>query len=64
MNKIYGIVFGRCTPSLQSVMKRVTEYEKKSKDCDCFWIMEETKKITEGVDIKSNQRLNLIEQLI
>ena len=40
MNKIYGIVFGQCTPSLQSVMKIVPYYEKKSKDCGCLWIME------------------------
>ena len=39
MNKIYVVVFGQCTPSLQSVMKVVPDYEKKSKDCN-FWLME------------------------
>ena len=29
MNKIYGIVFGQCTQSVQSVMKWVPEYDKK-----------------------------------
>ena len=30
MNKIYGMIFGKGTPSLQSVIKRVLDYEKKS----------------------------------
>ena len=64
MNKIYGIKFGKCTPSIQSVLKWVTEYEKKSKDCGCFWIMEEVKKVTAWVDKKANPRLSLIEHLI
>ena len=64
MKNIYGIVFGQCIPSLQSVMKVVPDHEKKSKDCDCLWLMEELKKITAGVDINENPRLSLIEQLI
>ena len=32
MSKVYGIVFVQCTPSLQSVLKRVPNNDKKSKD--------------------------------
>ena len=60
MNKIYGIVFGQGTPSLQSVMKGVPDYENKSKDCECLWIMEELKKITAWLDVKEKPRLYLI----
>ena len=63
-NKIYGIVFGQCAPSLQSAPKGVRNYEKNPKDCDFFWIMEELKKIMTGVDVKANPRLSLIEHLI
>ena len=48
-NKIYGKVFGHYNLSLQSVLKGVPEYENKSKDCDCLWIMEELRKIMEGL---------------
>ena len=34
MNNIYGMLFIQCNLSLQSVMKGVPDYEKKSKDCD------------------------------
>ena len=64
MNNIHGILLGQCTPSLQSVMKEVPDYENKSKDCDFLWLMEELKKITEGANIKANPRLYLIEQII
>ena len=60
MNKIYGIVFRQCTLSLQSGLKGVSDYEKKSKDCDFWWLMEELKKITAGIDVKENPRLSLI----
>ena len=36
MNKIYGILFVQCTPSLQSVLKIVPDYENKSKYCNCL----------------------------
>ena len=43
MKNIYGIIFGYCNPSLQSVLKVVPEYENKSKYCDCLWLIEELK---------------------
>ena len=38
-NKIYGVVFEQCTPSIQSLMKGVPDYKNKSKDFDCFQLM-------------------------
>ena len=64
MNKIYEIVFGKCTPSCQSVLKVFHHYDKKSKYCNCLWIMEQLKKISSGVYINANSRMLLIEQLI
>ena len=61
---IFGVVFGKCTLSLQSVLKGVPGYEKKPKDCNCLWLMEELNKITAGVDVKSNPRLPPLEHLI
>ena len=40
MNKTYRIVFGQCTPNIQSEIKGVPEYEDKSKDCNHLWLME------------------------
>ena len=60
MKKIYGIVLGQCTPSLQSETKGFPEHEKKSEDCDYLWPMEELKKIMEGVDVKTSPMLCLI----
>ena len=39
MNRIYGIVFGQCTPSLQSAMKGVLDYGKKPKDSNFLQLM-------------------------
>ena len=48
MNKIYGVVLAQCTPSLQSVLKRVPGNENKSKYRGFLWLMEELNKITTG----------------
>ena len=44
--------------------KGVPDYDNKSKDCNILWLMEEPKKITAGVDAKSNPWLYIIKQLI
>ena len=64
MSKFYGIVFGHCNSSVQSMMKVVPYYKNTSKDFICLWIREELKKITAVVDIKANPRLSLTEHLI
>ena len=40
MNKIYGTIWGKCTPGLQSVLKGNEEYNNKSKTFDSPWSME------------------------
>ena len=52
MNKIYGLIFGECTKSLQLVFKGDPDYEKKSKDWGYLWLIEELKKTTTVVDVK------------
>ena len=59
MNRIYGIIWGQCTPELQLVLKGNEDYNKKSKTFDLLWIIKEAKKITAGIYVKLNKWVNL-----
>ena len=55
MNRIYGTIWGQCTPELQLVLKGNKDYNKKSKTFDLLWIIKEAKKRTAGIYVKLNK---------
>ena len=52
MNTIYGIIWGQCTPGVQSVLKGNEDFPSRSKKCKSLCIMQETKKITARLGVK------------
>jgi hypothetical protein len=54
LEKIYGIVWGQCSQSLQTVMKGDTDFKIKSSTTDCVWLLTQLKKITSGIDVKAD----------
>ena len=40
MNKIYGIIWGQCTPGLQSVLKENEDFPSKSNSFGFLWLMQ------------------------
>ena len=63
-NKLYGIVIGYCKSDLRSKIKGDAEYENKSSDFDTLSLLQKIKKLSTGVDIKTNRDLTLHEQII
>ena len=59
MNKLYGIIWGQCTPGLKSVLKGNEDFFYKSKKFDLLWIMQEKKNITTGMYVKLNKLASL-----
>jgi hypothetical protein len=43
---IYAIVWGQCSPMMQSKLEPIDDYESKSNGCDCIWILKENRGIT------------------
>ena len=39
MVKLYGIIWGNCTHALQTKIAAVVDYEEKSKEYDCLWLV-------------------------
>ena len=52
--KIYGLVWRHCTSSLQAVIKDFDGYTVKSKKHDLIWLLQQIKKATLGVEVKTN----------
>ena len=59
LKKIYGVIYGNCTESVQAMIKTDADYETKSKDFECQWLLDKVKIIVSGLDTKSNKRVSL-----
>ena len=64
LKKIYGIVFGNCTESVQTMTRTDSEYEQKSKIFDHAWLLQKVKTIVSGLDTKVNLRVSLHDVII
>ena len=59
MNRIYGIIWGKCNSGLQSLLKVYEYYHTKSNFFNSLWLMRETNNITAGIDININKSSRL-----
>ena len=64
LKKVYTIVFGNCTDSVQTMIKTDSEYEEKSKTFDHAWLFEKVKTIVSGLDTKVNLRVSLHDVML
>ena len=54
MNIIYGIIWRKCTPVIQLVLKGNIDYPTKSKIFDSLWLMREKNNTPADLDVKLN----------
>ena len=59
LKKLYSLIYGNCTESVQTMLKADEDYEEKSKEFDYAWILEKVKMIVSGLDTKVNLRVSL-----
>jgi hypothetical protein len=46
LRAIYAIVWGKCSPIMQSKLESLDKYEARSTDCNCLWLLKEIQGIT------------------
>ena len=63
VKRIYGLIKGQCSHSLRALLKQEKDYEDKDRQQDVLWLLKQLKKITSGLDSKSNKRCNLFDAL-
>ena len=59
LKKIYNLVYGNSTDSVQTMLKAEDDFETKSKVFDYEWILLKVKMIVSGLDTKVNLRVSL-----
>ena len=59
LKKMYSLIYGNCTESVQTMVKADTEYDEKSKIFDYVWLFKKVKTIVSGLDTKVNLRVSL-----
>ena len=50
LKKVYGIIYGNCTESVQTMIETDSEYNEKSKKIDHGWLLEKVKTIVSGLE--------------
>jgi hypothetical protein len=56
---IYAIVWGQCSPMMQSTVESLDAFESKSSTCDCIWLLREIQGITHRFEGTRNVRISL-----
>jgi hypothetical protein len=56
---IYAIVWGQCSPMMQSKLKSLDHYDTKSIKCDCVWLLQEIEGITHRFEGTRNVFISL-----
>jgi hypothetical protein len=46
IREIYAILWGQCSPMMQSKLASLDDYDKKSNECGCIWLLKEIQGIT------------------
>ena len=53
-SKLFGTIWSQCTPTLQSEIINLKEYDEKRKEYECLWLLENLKLLSSGIDSKQN----------
>jgi hypothetical protein len=56
---IYAIVWGQCSPMMQSKVEPLDAFERKSTSCDCIWLLREIQGITHRFEGTRNVFISL-----
>ena len=56
---IYAIVWGQCSPMMQSKLESLDDYGKNSADCDCIWLLKQIQGITHRFEGTRNVFISL-----
>ena len=63
ISKLYGQVWGKCTPKLKEDICGLTDYPDKYKDCDCVLLIKVLKSGNSGADRSQYDYLSLVRAL-
>ena len=64
IEKLYGLLWGQFSSTLQTTIKGTSKYEDNSDDFDAIWLLTEIKIVISGIDLKANPSLTLHEALL
>jgi hypothetical protein len=61
--KLYGVIWGQCSPALQSELTGDTDFKEKSSVFDCIWVLQKIKLISAGLDKNTNVYISTFSAL-
>ncbi len=61
--KLFGLIWGQCTPSLQQDLRNLPTYRNSYDDKDCLWLLTELKRCASGSDHTQHEILTYIKAM-
>ena len=61
--KLFGLIYGQCTPTLLASIKSQKQYSEKYKEKDIVWLLEIIKRLSVGIDDNANDLLTAHDAL-
>jgi len=58
---LHTIIWGQASPAMQTKIKLVKDYETKTDDNDCLWLLQQIKAITMNYENKKNPMMSKLE---
>jgi len=58
---VYSVIWGQCSPEMQAKLRSLDEYQKRTDDNDCAWILKEIRAVAHQFDAKRNGFLALLD---
>ena len=61
--KLFGLIWGQCTPALQQDLRNLTEYKESYESRNCLWLLNELKKSSSGSDSTQHEVVTFIRTI-
>ena len=62
-SKLFGLLWGQCTPSLQQELRNLSQYKDSYEKRDCLWLLQELQKSASGSDTTQHEVLTYIRAI-
>ena len=62
-SKLFGLLWGQCTPLLQQELRNLSQYKDAYDKRDCLWLLQELKKSASGSDSSQHEFLTYIRTI-
>ena len=58
---VHAVIWGQCSEAMKAKVKACKDYDARTKECDCFWLLKQIKAVTLQFNEKRNCFISLLD---